>query len=262
MEVRINGVLIHYVEHGSGVPLLALHGAGVDHREIEAALEAIIPKEGYRRIYPDLPAMGRSSANGLTSNEDVVRLLGDLIDELGIDELLLVGHSYGAYLARGLATQRPDSVLGLAVICPLRDGTGATPEQRAVVEEASAYDELETDQCEGFNQYFVVRTPENARRYRDFVVPGNALVDEDALGCIFANWSVDVESAQYSGPTLIVVGRLDSTVGYAGGVELLDAYPHASLAVVEDAGHALMHERPALVASLVNDWLERSKQAQ
>jgi pimeloyl-ACP methyl ester carboxylesterase len=262
MEIRVNGVLIHYVEHGSGVPMLALHGTGVDHREIEAALEAIIPKEGYRRIYPDLPAMGRSAANGLTSNEDVVRLLGDLIDELGIDELLLLGHSYGAYLARGLAAQRPDSVLGLAVICPLGESTGAVPEQSAVVEEAAAYDELETDQCEGFNQYFVVRTPENARRYRDFVVPGTAMVDEDALGRIFTNWGVDVGSAEYSGPTLIVVGRLDSTVGYVGGVELLDAYPHASLAVVEDAGHALMHERPALLASLVNDWLERSKQDQ
>jgi pimeloyl-ACP methyl ester carboxylesterase len=262
MEIRINGVLIHYVELGSGVPLLALHGAGVDHREIEAALEAIIPKEGYRRIYPDLPAMGRSTAGGLASNEDVVRLLGDFIDELGIDELLLLGHSYGAYLARGLAAQRPDSVLGLAVVCPLGESTGATQEQRAVVEQAAAYDELETDQCEGFNRYFVVRTPENARRYRDFVVPGIAEVDEDALARIFANWTVDVESAEYAGPTLVVVGRLDSTVGYASGVELLDAYSHASLAVVEDAGHALMHERPVLLASLINDWLERSTEAQ
>jgi hypothetical protein len=29
-----------------------LHGAGVDYREIEAAVEAIVPATGYRRIYP------------------------------------------------------------------------------------------------------------------------------------------------------------------------------------------------------------------
>jgi pimeloyl-ACP methyl ester carboxylesterase len=58
MECRINQVLIHYVEHGTGTPLVALHGAGVDHREIEAALENILPALGYRRIYPDLPGMG------------------------------------------------------------------------------------------------------------------------------------------------------------------------------------------------------------
>jgi hypothetical protein len=31
---------------------VALHGAGVDYREIEAAVEAIVPATGYRRIYP------------------------------------------------------------------------------------------------------------------------------------------------------------------------------------------------------------------
>jgi len=54
VECRINNVLVHYVEHGDGVPLVALHGAGVDHREIEAAIEAVVPAVGHRRIYPDL----------------------------------------------------------------------------------------------------------------------------------------------------------------------------------------------------------------
>ena len=77
MECRINDVLVHYVEHGVGVPLVALHGAGVDHREIEAAIEAIVPDTRYRRIYPDLPGMGLSTAGGLNCNDDVVTLLGD-----------------------------------------------------------------------------------------------------------------------------------------------------------------------------------------
>lgn len=82
MEYRINDVAVHFVEHGAGVPLVALHGAGVDHREMEAAVEAIVPSTGYRRIYPDLPGMGRSTTDGLTGNNDVVTLLVDLIDHL------------------------------------------------------------------------------------------------------------------------------------------------------------------------------------
>ena len=58
MESRINEVLVHYVEHGHGTPLVALHGGGVDHREMEAAIEAIVPP-AYRRIYPDLPGLVR-----------------------------------------------------------------------------------------------------------------------------------------------------------------------------------------------------------
>jgi pimeloyl-ACP methyl ester carboxylesterase len=114
MECRINEVLVHYVEHGVGVPLVAVHGAGVDHREIEAAIEAIVPDTRYRRIYPDLPGMGLSTTDGLTCNDDVVTLLGDFIDHLGAGPVMLLGHSYGAYLARGVAARRPDTVLGLA----------------------------------------------------------------------------------------------------------------------------------------------------
>jgi hypothetical protein len=39
---------------------------------------------------------------------------------------------------------------------------------------------------------------------------------------------------------LIVTGRRDSTVGYSDATELLERYLHATLAVIESAGHALM----------------------
>ena len=258
MECRINGVIVNYVEHGSGVSLLALHGAGVDHREIEAAIEAVVPGEGYRRIYPDLPGMGRTTTNGLTCNDDVVTLLGDFIDRLVDGPVLLLGHSYGAYVARGVAARRPDRVLGLALVCPVGTGSGNVPEPTVVRTDADAYDELEPEQRAGFDEYFVVRTRATARRYREHVVPGTTLVDEAGLGRIFATWKIDLGSDTFAGPTLIVAGRRDSAAGYADASNLLEAYPHSSLAVIEDAGHALMHERPELFASLFADWLDRS----
>ena len=41
--------------------------------------------------------------------------------------------------------------------------------------------------------------------------------------------------------------------------DLLEPYPQSTLAVIEDAGHALMHERPELFAALLVDWLRRSQ---
>jgi len=58
---------------------------------------------------------------------------------------------------------------------------------------------------------------------------------------------------------LIVAGRRDSTVGYSDATELLERYPQATLAVIESAGHALMHERPELLATLLGDWLDRAR---
>jgi pimeloyl-ACP methyl ester carboxylesterase len=56
---------------------------------------------------------------------------------------------------------------------------------------------------------------------------------------------------------VIVAGRLDSTVGYAAAADLVDYYPHASLAVLDDAGHALPHEQPELLRGLLAEWLGR-----
>ncbi|MGA8115490.1 MAG: alpha/beta hydrolase [Actinocatenispora sp.] len=259
MECRVHGVTVHRVEHGTGVPLVALHGAGVDHREIEATVEAVVPGAGLRRIYPDLPGMGRSTADDLTGNDDVVALLCEFIDHLAAGPVLLLGHSYGGYLARGVAARRPELLLGLALVCPVAERSRNVPDHDVVREDTGAYDELEPAQRAGFDEYFVVRTPETARRYRDHVVPGTTLVDEAALGRIFARWTVDVGSRVCTSPTLIVAGRRDSVVGHTDAAELLERYPHATLAVIEDAGHALPHERPELLGALLGDWLDRAR---
>ena len=257
MECRINDVVLNYVDHGAGVPLVALHGAGVDHREIEGAVEAIVPGARLRRIYPDLPGMGRSTAVGLTSNDDVVSILADFIDRLGVGPVMLLGHSYGAYLARGIAGRRPEMVLGLALLCPVAEESRLVPDHTVVRQDPAANDELQPDQRAGFEEYFVVRTPATARRYRDFVVPGTTLVDEDALQRIFAGWAVDVGFSAFPGPTLIVAGRCDSTVGCADAIQLLESYPRATLAVIAETGHALVHEQPDVLAGLLMDWCGR-----
>ncbi|MDY7543386.1 MULTISPECIES: alpha/beta fold hydrolase [unclassified Cryobacterium] len=64
--------------------------------------------------------MGFSTAVGLTGNADVVTALCSFLDHLDAGPALLLGHSYGAYLARGVAARRPDAVRGLALVCPGR----------------------------------------------------------------------------------------------------------------------------------------------
>ncbi|MFD2469254.1 alpha/beta fold hydrolase [Amycolatopsis silviterrae] len=50
---------MHYVEHGSGTPVLAVHGWMPDHRLMTGCLEPVFARRpGFRRIYPDLPGMG------------------------------------------------------------------------------------------------------------------------------------------------------------------------------------------------------------
>jgi pimeloyl-ACP methyl ester carboxylesterase len=111
------------------------------------------------------------------------------------------------------------------MFCPVAERSRNVPDHDVVRQDTDAYDELEPAQRAGFDEYFVVRTPATARRYRDHVVPCTTLVDEAALGRIFARWTVDVGSETFSAPTLIVAGRRDSTVGYSDATELFERYP-------------------------------------
>ena len=137
MEIRVGPVVVHYVEHGSGRPVLVLHGAGVDHREAEACFDlAFDGVAGLRRIYPDLPGMGRTIApETLRSADDVLDTLLNFADEV-IDgtAYLLIGHSAGAYYAQAMAARRPAQVAGLALVCPLLPGLRDVPEHRVVAD--------------------------------------------------------------------------------------------------------------------------------
>ena len=255
---------MYFVEHGRGMAVLALHGAGVDHREIEAWLEPIFAgRDGFRRIYPDLPGMGRTPATErLTSNDDVVAVLLSFIDRVAAREpFLVVGHSYGAYLARAVAAHRRDRAIGLALVCPVGESSRDLPEPDVVHVDDDAYEVLSADQMAGFDDYFVVRTLATAQRYRDAVAAGVALVDQTGLGRIFRNWafgSRPEDHGPYPNPALILAGRQDSTVGYASAGDLLPDYPHATYAVIDNAGHGLPHEQPELVAGLIDDWIIRA----
>ena len=98
---------------------------------------------------------------------------------------------------------------------------------------------------------------------RDAVVANvAALVDEAALERIFSRWVLSdapgVDRPQHY-PTLILAGRQDSSVGWAGAGDLVDVYPRASFAVVDGAGHALLHEQPEVVAALLRHWIARCR---
>jgi hypothetical protein len=77
-------------------------------------------------------------------------------------------------------------------------------------------------------------------RYQRYVAPAAALVDQAALDRIGERWALTPITRR---PTRVrqwsVAGRLDSSVGHAAATDLIDHYPHASPAVVDDAGHAL-----------------------
>jgi len=259
VEYVVGDVPVYYVVQGEGSPVLALHGAGVDHREVMACLDPVLDAfTGYRRIYLDLPGMGRTPAPAtIRSADDVLEVLLAFIDGvIGDQPLLVAGHSAGGYYAQAIAGRRPEQVVGLALLCPLLAGIHDVPEHDVVASSGN----IGSDE---FRDYFTVQTAKTLDRYERYVQPAARLADQSALARIGERWELTTrpqEQAAYRCPTLLVTGRQDFTVGYSRAWELIEQYPRATFAVLDGAGHALPHEQPELLRALVTEWLDRVRE--
>src|SRR5215217_5051316 len=112
---------ISWTEHGTGLPVVMLHGLVGDHRLISRFTESVFEtRPGVRRLHVDLPGHGLSSGAGVSSSDDVAdRVAAFLDDVLGGEAYALVGNSFGGGVARALTGRDPAKVLGMALIAPM-----------------------------------------------------------------------------------------------------------------------------------------------
>ncbi|MBO3738795.1 alpha/beta hydrolase [Actinoplanes sp. NEAU-H7] len=255
------------VEFGSGVPVVAVHGWTADHRLMSGCLEPVFgERPGYRRVYLDLPGMGRSPAPPtLDSSDGQVAAVHEFIGEvLGDEPFLLVGESYGGYLSRAVTRDRRDQVLGLALICPIgaevQPSRRSLPAREVLRPDPAAVTGLDPATAAAFLEMAVVQSPAAAARFRDEIMVGLEIGDQEAIARVEQRWALSVppETGEpFRRPTLILTGRQDHVVGWADHVGLLPHYPRATFAVLDVAGHNLQIDQPVLFEALMHEWLDR-----
>lgn len=111
----INGVRLHWIDQGSGYPVVFLPGALADYRiwsqqadEFSRHYRTIITNRRYQ--FPEkYPAGGMSSVS--ENCDDLLQLL----NHLGLKKITLVGHSYGGYIALAFAEKYPEMVSKLVL---------------------------------------------------------------------------------------------------------------------------------------------------
>ncbi|GAB7192377.1 hypothetical protein NUM3379_30860 [Kineococcus sp. NUM-3379] len=96
---------------GTGTPVLYLNGSYASRRHWRATIAEL--GDGYRHITFDERARGRSKRSADCSFEACLRDIGVVLDARGVRRALLVGWSYGSYLAMYWAERHPDRALGV-----------------------------------------------------------------------------------------------------------------------------------------------------
>lgn len=268
MKCRIKNLSINYEILGSGKPIIMLHGYHVDHRLMTGCMEPVLStKEGYKRIYIDLPGMGKSeSAEWITSSDIMLDIVTTFIDEIIPNEnFLLAGQSYGGYLARGVVYRMADRVEGVLLICPaiIADYKKRNvPRHVVLVKDNKLLSKLTPEMAEDFNSGVVVQSKKIYERYENEIMSGVGIADNIFLHTLKKNgyaftFDVDKLKNKFNKPSLILLGKQDNCVGYKDSWSILENFPRATFAVLDRAGHNLHIEQEDVFNSLVNEWLLR-----
>jgi pimeloyl-ACP methyl ester carboxylesterase len=123
--VEIDGVRLHYVDRGSGQPVLLLHGNGVMLQDWEASGVMGLAADRYRVIAVDRPGFGYTERPRTTvwTPAAQAELIHRAVRELGIERPIVVGHSWGTLVALAMALNHPDDVAGLVLLSGYYYGT-------------------------------------------------------------------------------------------------------------------------------------------
>lgn len=245
-------------------PLVILHGlfgAGDNWATIAKALSEERP------VYaPDLPNHGASPHNDRFEYPDVAADVADWLRRVGLNKVILLGHSMGGKVGMSLALHYPQLVAALIVadIAPktYRPRHGEELKAMEAVRDRGARDRREADG--------ILAEEIDNRAIRAFLLKNYRELDGGAYGWRFnldgvREWYAAIsawpeQEGAYPGPTLFVRGGRSPYVEVGDAERVTELFPRAELVTIEEAGHWLHAERRDEFLSLVRDFLENRRE--
>jgi len=267
----LHGDHVAYQDVGDGEPLLLIHGMAGS----SATWRAITPllSRTYRVITPDLPGHGASAKpRGDYSLGAFAAWLRDLLDELQIDKVTVIGQSLGGGVAMQFTYQHPDHCNRLVLI----SSGGLGPDVNWILRLASA---------PGAELVLPVIAPQwvlgAGNKIRSWLGSAgfhNPRIDEmwDAYSSLSDRETrqaflrtlrsvVDYRGQAVSAlnrlyltsalPTQLIWGADDTIIPVAHGYAAHDAIPGSRLDVLDGIGHFPHAEAPAKVAAIIDNFI-------
>jgi pimeloyl-ACP methyl ester carboxylesterase len=251
---------LNYKIYGTGHPVIIMHGMfgmGDNWRTVARMMES-----QYQSIVVDMRNHGRSPHDP-EMYFDVMSLdILEMMDDLGLEQASLLGHSMGGKVAMHIATHSPQKVSKLIVadIAPKH----YSPRHDHVIEaiESVRPEELnERSQVEealarhlGDNQSIIQFIMKNINRRAEggFEWKANMPVIIDAYHHLMEEV---IPSTPFPGPTLFICGEKSNYIRDDDFPQIRALFPNAALVTIPNAGHWVHADAPDLFAKAVLDFL-------
>jgi pimeloyl-ACP methyl ester carboxylesterase len=260
-----------------GPVIVMVHGFRGTHH----GLELIADNLGeFRVVTPDLPGFGASPPMP-GRNHDIAgyaAVIADLIRQLAVGPVVLLGHSFGSLIAARIAATEPALISSLVLVnslatnAPANGGpsrmglrvasafyrfAAAAPARAGHVLLASKASTLSMSALMAVTRDRKLRKDIHRRHllhYSDFS-------DRAVLGQAFAaiaGAGVGDYAADVSMPTLLIAGERDRMAPLPGQRWLLPRLPNGQLKTIAGVGHLVHYEQPATAAALIREFLASS----
>ena len=233
----IRGKKIFYESVGEGLPIVFVHGSLGNHISWEFQKQL---SEEYRLVLLDLPGHGESDP---LDEEISVKLYADYVAEfvrgLGIEKMVVVGHSLGGAICIQLALDYPELLRAVVLV-----GSGAKLGVLPTILEALRTNFEESIELAIGGMAFAEKAnPELIEMAKSECLKCKQEVGySDFAACNI--FDVRERISEISVPTLIIVGSEDKLTPVKWSQYLNDKISNSSLKVIENAGHMVMIEQP------------------
>jgi proline iminopeptidase len=266
--IDVGGVELYVEEVGRGSPALVLHGGlGVDHRMCRA-LDPL--GDRLRLVYVDHRGNGRSPSDDLatttmadwaTDAAGLARVVG------GGEPVVVIGHSYGGFIAQELAIAHPAVVRALVLVAttPGQLGTGEDPapvgppvpsEYAPLLAKMPGTDDELARMMNELAPAYLHRAP--AEQLRSALAGTVFRVAAMRRGFEeLARWSSVDRLPGVEVPVLLVAGRHDAFTAWPQSERIAARLPDAEVVILEGSAHVPWLDEPASFFDAVTTWLTR-----
>lgn len=258
-QIQVAGTDIELWEGGAGRPLLLLHpGDGFD---AQAPYVAALASK-FRVIAPSCPGFGRSAdpPGYMRSVDDLSYLYLNLLEALDLKDLVVVGFSFGGWLAAEIAVKNTSRMAALCLV----DTVGAKfgdPMTREITDLFSLplYQHV---------QWIYHDEKLRNKTYKDLPEEAAVMLARNHQHFGLFGWAPTLHSRHMHHrlhridiPTQIIWGAQDRIVSVDYGRKWQQGIPGAQMVVIDNAGHYPQIEQPdpfvAALAEFVNNLAKR-----
>lgn len=260
-DIQINNRNVHYYEDGlqHGRSILFLHGGVGD---AETNWQTVIPDfaKEYHILAPDLPGFGKSDSLPANSSlADIIAWVMAFLESQGTEQIAIVGNSFGALIARLIATQYPQMIPVVILV-----NGGYVPAVPALAKTLMGLPVIGT-----LLTRYLAKLAVNEESLNEMIFQSDAITPE-LIASAKANVNGFAGLMQMTAtkpiPTsdkplvavLIIWGIQDGTTTVAEGKKLQQALTGAKFVDIEDCGHLPHLEEYDIFEWQVKDFLAKN----